>query len=151
MSDSIYCRSALIYSNFRIRWKVSWLIWSVLVMWTSLSECCALFHNTRWSNVQNERHAFLSHFVVLRVLHGNSTNCQRDPHTPISFGWSSSINACYGFWQIICALLLLLFFRACVFVIVACSDFLLVCYKYSMKKFRCIFGSHLNTIPYSTS
>lgn len=62
MSDSIYCRLALIYSNFRIRWKVSWLIWSVLVMWTSLFACCALFHNTRQRDVRSANIHFFSLF-----------------------------------------------------------------------------------------
>lgn len=163
MSDSIYCRSALIYSNFCIRWKVSWLIWSVLVMWTSLFACWALFHNTRYWNVRNTRHAFalayeqfFCSFVpvtfcgVARFIHGNSTNCQRDPHTPMSFEWSSSINAFYGFWQIICALLSLLLFRACVCVSSLPALFF-CCYATNIqwtffllnnKKFRYIFGSH---------
>lgn len=120
MSDSIYCRSALIYANFRIRWKVSWLIWSVLVMWTSLFSCCALFHNTRlvmWSAYT----VFfcLSFFFVFVTFGGfvrfiwkfNKQPTNLHTHTKTAFEWSSPINAFYDFWQIMCAMFF--FFICC--------------------------------------
>lgn len=138
MSDSIYCRSALIYANFRIRWKVSWLIWSVLVMWTSLFACCALFHNTRlvmWSAYMVFFLSFLFVFVTfggfvrfIWKFNKHPTNLHTHTHT---YTYKNSIrmillNQCI-------LRLLTNYVRNFFLLFVACSGFLLSCFKNSKR------------------